>query len=375
MNRIISIVFFLCFYCQLAYALPPDDRKITKGTIFNYSVKEGPISYKVKVTVTEWDEDLNIKMQWQASGAKTFKAETVQPFLSTLYASQLKIQMKAVNETFTNDVSRWVVGYDAFDFLYNMDMELDLKIDDKNMKFTEGGNNAKKDILYNNVKTSMNYVQGKTTASTEPVTIGLIEYTDKVILLDSYSNGNFSLQLVSIQNPVAKQIAKINKLADDMTKDLLKAMAPKSAVPLKKMEAAKFAKVKSAYPLLATIENYDGTNAGKIKKPITETYEYRYGSSSPNPPSLIDCLTADLQVLYNQRKNFGVTIPESISNKNLPAAVTKKLLDIYLVTDYSDIPGYRPWTHWRFVKGLTESQREQLAIELEGYISQYGFTE
>jgi hypothetical protein len=57
------------------------------------------------------------------------------------------------------------------------------------------------------------------------------------------------------------------------------------------MEPVKFAKVKSKYPLLATIENYDATKGGTIKKPITETYEYRSGSNSPNPSSLIDCFT------------------------------------------------------------------------------------
>jgi len=375
MKKIISISFALFFYCQLAHALPPQDRKINKGTVFNYMVKEGLVTYKVKVTVSEWDEDLNVKLQWQALGAKTLKAETVQPYLSLLYASQLKIQMTAGNETFSNDISRWLVGYDAFDFLYNMDMDLDLKIDDKNMRFTESGNDIKKDILYNNVKTSMNYVQGKTVSSTAPVIIGLIEYADKVILLDNYSNGNFSLQLVSIQNPVAKQVAKINKLAEDMTQDLLKAMGPKRPVPLKKMEPAKFAKVKKDYPVLASIENYDGTNGGKVKKPITETYEFRYNSSSPNPPSLVDCLTADMQILYNQKAKYGIAATEGLGSKSLPSATAKKILEVYLNYEYNNIPGYRPWTHWRFVKGLTESQRDQLATELEGYISQYGFTE
>jgi len=160
-----------------------------------------------------------------------------------------------------------------------------------------------------------------------------------------------------------------------MADEIMKALAPKTPVPLKKMDPVKFARVKSSYPLLATIENFDGTNAGKVYKPITETYEFRYGSKSPNPPSLVDCLTADLQILYKQKTNFGITDIESIGSKSLPSATARKILEVYMNYEYNNIPGYRPWTHWRFVKGLTESQREQLAKELEGYIAQYGFTE
>jgi hypothetical protein len=372
MKKITSFFFALCFYCQLAHALPPDDRKINKGTIFNYAVKQGTISYKIKVTITEWDEDSNVKMQWQTSGGKTIKGTCIQPYLSLVYATQMKIQLKAGDEVLTNDFSRWFAGYETYDFLYNMDMEASLKIDDKSMIFAESGNDTEKQILYNDIKTSMDYAQGSTGSS---ISIGFIEYADKIILLDNYTNGDFNIRLVSIQDPVAKQVAKLNKLADDMTQDLLKAIAPKNPVALKKMEPAKFAKVKSAYPLLASIENYDGTNAGKVKKPITETYEFRYEHKSPNPPSLVDCFTADLQILFKQRDKYGITGMESISNKSLPSATAKKILEVYLNKEYNNIPGYRPWTHWRFVKSFTESQREQLAIELQGYISQYGFSE
>jgi len=126
---------------------------------------------------------------------------------------------------------------------------------------------------------------------------------------------------------------------------------------------------------LATIENYDATKAGAVKKPITETYEYRYGSNSPNPPSLIDCFTADLKIIYNQRNNFGITDIEAISTKSLPSVAAKKLMDVYLNKDYNSIPGYRPWNNWSFVRDLTESQRTQISRELQGYIAKYGFSE
>ena len=131
-------------------------------------------------------------------------------------------------------------------------------------------------------------------------------------------------------------------------------------MPLKKMEAKKFAEVKAKYPLLATIENFDPTKGGSVKKPITETYEYRYSSGASNPPSLVDCLTGDIKILYNQKSSFGIgrhdrndRHPESSGHR------CKKILLVYTTTDFSKIPGYRPWTHWSFVR-LGDEQRSQL---------------
>jgi hypothetical protein len=375
MKKICSIILALCFYCQLSQAFPPADRKITRGTIFNYAVKEGNVSYKMKLTVTEWDEDLNVKLQWQASGGKTIKGSCVQAHSSLVYATEMKIQLPAGDETLPAYCTRWFAGHKVYDLLYNDDVEADMKIDNKRITFEPDAKDIEKKILYNNVKTSMNYAAGKNSSSTIPITIGFIEYADKVVLLDNYVNGNFAVNLLSIEDPAAKAVAKRDKTAIEMADELLRALAPAQPVPLKKMEAAKFAKVRSNYPLLATIENYDGTNAGKVKKPITETYEFRYEHKSPNPPSLVDCFTADLQILYKQKSHYGIVDTVSLSNKSLPSATAKKILEAYLNYEYNNIPGYRPWTHWRFVKGLTESQREQLAAELQGYISQYGFTE
>ena len=206
--------------------------------------------------------------------------------------------------------------------------------------------------------------------------MGFIAYNSEVIILQKYVKGSFSMSLISIQSPVVNVVTQVDQLAKDFANDILKAMTPKGKVALKKMEPAKFAVVKSKYPVLALLENYDPTQAGSVKKPITETYEYRVGTNSPNPPSLIDCLTADLKVIYNQKTNFGlISLPETVTNKTLPSEVAKKLLGVYQSYDYMQIPGYRPWSNRRFINSLTEEKRNQLALELQGYIADYGFTE
>jgi hypothetical protein len=344
-----------------------DDRNVTKGTVLNYTIKDGAVSYKLKATVTEWNPDGNIKIQWQTTGAKVTKGTCTLPYQALESATEMKIKLKPGNETLTENFTRWFAGYETYDYLHNIGIESDLKIDDKDVTIYPDEDVTEKDILYNNVKTEMDYTEGTNDESSNKISIGFIEYADKIIILDRYENGSFSMNLVSIVSPVVKT-------AEDYAKEILDAIAPKGKVVLKKMEPKKFAVVKSKYPLLATIENYDATKGGSIKKPITETYEYRVGSSSPNPPSLIDCLTTDVQIIYNQKTNFGITdMAETIEGKSLPSSVAKRILQVYMVTDYNKLPGFRPWTHWSFIRGLSEDQRTQLAKELEGYVAQYGF--
>ena len=287
-------------------------------------------------------------------------------------STKMKVRLKAGNEKLGADISRWFAGFNTYDYLYNIGIEAELEIDNKKVTLTPNEDETEKEILYNNVKTEMDYAEGTNSEENNTITIGFIEYAKNVIIMSNYSTANFSMTLISIQSPAAKTKAKTE---EDGAKQILNALTPKGAVPLKKMEAGKFAKVKSKYPLLATIENFDATKGGTIKKPITETYDYRNGTNSPNPPSLIDCFTADLKIIYDQRNNFGITDIETVTAKGLPSAAAKKLMDVYLNKDYNNIPGYRPWNNWSFVRGLTEGQRTQLATELQGYISEYGFSE
>jgi len=372
MKKIITTLVCLCTVVQFAAAAHFDDRRITKGTVLNYTVKDGTILYKLKATITECNNNGNIKLQWQTTGAKAIKGSCTFPYASLEKATEMKMKLQPGNEILTEETSRWFVGYDVYDYMFNLGIDGDLKIDDNDETFTPDEDETEKDILYNKVKISMEYTQGTKTEAGNTTTIGLIEYADKIILLNNYSSGNFSITLVSIQSPVAKAATK---LEDNVSKQILKELTPKNAVPLKKMEPAKYATVKAAYPLLATVENYDATKGGKVSKPITETYEYRYGSNSPNPPSLIDCLTADLKIIYNQKEKFNITDIEMLGNNRLTATAAKKLLDVYMTTEYVKIPGYRPWTNWSFVRSLTDSQRTQLATELQGYITKYGFSE
>lgn len=136
------------------------------------------------------------------------------------------------------------------------------------------------------------------------------------------------------------------------------------------MPAEKLSRVEKAYPLLASIERYDPTNNGKIKKPFPETYDYRITSGASLPPTLIDCFITDLMMLY---KKDGST--EALSEKNIPANAAMQAMNVYRAKEASDVIGYRPYTHWSFVRSLTAEQQKTLAGEVSAYAAAYGIEE
>lgn len=361
MKKIITIVLALFVFTQLSMAFPLDDRDMSKGSVLNYMIEEGSVSYKLKVTVTEWAVFGEIKLQWQTTGAKSIKGTCNFPYESLEEATEMKIKLKPGNETLTDSESRWFGGYEAFDYMYIEEIDADLIIDGEKSVLTPNGDEVEKEILYNNIKTGMDYAEGYN--EDDDIRIGFIQYAAGIVILSNYTKGDYSMVLTSIQSAVPKKSPAPVK-------------PPKGKTVYKKMDPAKFAKVKSKYPLLATIENFDVTKGGKIEKPFSETYDFRNSSGAPNPPSLIDCFTADIKIIYKQKDKMGIAdITETIEGKNLSSASALRILGVYLNKEARSIPGYMPWTHWSFVKSLTESQRNQLAKELQGYIKEYGFSE
>ncbi|MEI9959362.1 MAG: hypothetical protein WDM90_24285 [Ferruginibacter sp.] len=114
MKKIIAISLILMCFCKFSIAAKSDDTKITTGTVLNYAVKEGTVSYKLKITVVEWNTSGNIKLQWQKTGAKASKGVCTFPFASTESAKALKIKLKAGNEVLKHTECRWFIGYSVY---------------------------------------------------------------------------------------------------------------------------------------------------------------------------------------------------------------------------------------------------------------------
>lgn len=123
---------------------------------------------------------------------------------------------------------------------------------------------------------------------------------------------------------------------------------------------------KAMAPVLPLIETYKAPPYPKTSFLEGETYYYRKKSGEPLPPTLTDTLICD--VWQRVTKDLKLTI----APKEASEEIIQKALGVYLQRKWDDIAGYRPWTHWNFIRGLKEPQRNALAKEIVAYINQKG---
>ena len=62
----------------------------------------------------------------------------------------------------------------------------------------------------------------------------------------------------------------------------------------------------------------------------------------------------------------------NVNPKEVSAETISQAMNIYLTRDWRGIAGYRPWTHWNFIRGLAVAERETLAKEIKEYIEKNG---
>jgi hypothetical protein len=122
----------------------------------------------------------------------------------------------------------------------------------------------------------------------------------------------------------------------------------------------------SANQVLPLIEKFKAPPHPKSTYIDRETYDYRIMYKSPVPPTLTDAFICDIW----QRITLDLKLtlsPQDVSEQNI-----KDAMNIYLNKDWNDIAGYRPWTHWNFIRRLKEPQRDLLAKEVVAYINKNG---
>lgn len=118
--------------------------------------------------------------------------------------------------------------------------------------------------------------------------------------------------------------------------------------------------------VLPLIEKYKAPRYPKTVYLDRETYDYRVSSNRPVPATLTDVFICDIW----QRVDMDLkskTAPENVSED-----LIKQAVDVYLEKNYEDIAGYRPWTHWNFIRSLRRSQRDALVREITEYIKANG---
>lgn len=119
-------------------------------------------------------------------------------------------------------------------------------------------------------------------------------------------------------------------------------------------------------PVLPRIEKYKAPPYPKSGFLDRETYGYRLQSKRPVPPTLTDVLICDVW------QRVVMDLKMKVEPKGVSEETIKQAMNIYLTRRWDDIAGYRPWTHWNFIRGLKEPQRDQLAKEIVDYITKNG---
>ncbi|MEW6127693.1 MAG: hypothetical protein AB1757_11705 [Acidobacteriota bacterium] len=122
----------------------------------------------------------------------------------------------------------------------------------------------------------------------------------------------------------------------------------------------------SSTGVLSRIEKYKAPPYPKSLYLDRETYDYRKMSKREIPPTLTDTFICDIWQRLTMNLKLTIT-PEQVSEANI-----KQAFDIYLTRNHDDIAGYRPWTHWNFIRKLTEAERDTLARETVEYIKKNG---
>ena len=118
--------------------------------------------------------------------------------------------------------------------------------------------------------------------------------------------------------------------------------------------------------VLPRIEKYKAPPYPKSGFLDRETYDYRRASKEPVPPTLTDTFICDIW----QRLTLDLKL--KVKAEDASEALIKQAMQIYLDRRADDIAGYRPWTHWNFIRRLTAPQRDMLAQEVVAYIKQNG---
>ena len=123
-----------------------------------------------------------------------------------------------------------------------------------------------------------------------------------------------------------------------------------------------------ARSILSTIETYKAPAApeGKLIGG-KETYDHRKSYNKTVPPTLTDTFIADIW----QRMNMDLKL-QGITKNRVSEDNVKQALNVYLERDSRNIAGYRPWTHWNFIRSLSPQDRETLAKEVVKYMEVNG---
>lgn len=119
--------------------------------------------------------------------------------------------------------------------------------------------------------------------------------------------------------------------------------------------------------ILQRIETYQAPPFPQSQYSDRETYDQRirYGRSVPS--SFSATLVADLWLIMTGNLELTGLSPNRVREDQVASAI-----NFYLTRNWTNIAGYRPWTHWNFMYSLSAQNRAVLARDVTEYIQTYG---
>lgn len=121
--------------------------------------------------------------------------------------------------------------------------------------------------------------------------------------------------------------------------------------------------------VLYKIENYEAPPFPKDfdAHQDRESYDYRIKYKYPVPSTRVETFICDIWIIADQELKL-----RNIDKTYIPNNAVKLVIKYYLTCNWTQTPGFRPWTHWNFVRGLNKNQRERLVSDVVNYISKNG---
>jgi len=133
-------------------------------------------------------------------------------------------------------------------------------------------------------------------------------------------------------------------------------------------------RIENIYKVLGRVRNYKYSDIDEA-----EPYNYNKNNSLPVPPSYIDTFICDIwhQIITGfklppKEYNIDKIKKLEISYKDIDEKLVEKAVKIYCKRQWYRIAGWRPYTHWYFIRSLTNSERKSLIKEIVKYIMDNG---
>jgi hypothetical protein len=101
-------------------------------------------------------------------------------------------------------------------------------------------------------------------------------------------------------------------------------------------------------------------------------YKHRKDDGSPLPPDLKAVFVSDIWTTLTMGSQLTA---EDVDTAKVTKEIILQGLNYYKKNEFEQMYGFRPWTHWNFIRALNDQELKQLSGELMAFVKKYGVWE